>query len=146
MNRVPPFSDKGLPLWTTGAYDITVEGSAAGISPAAHIGNQAHIGHDVVIRKGATVCPRTTIGGWVTVLEGAFIGINATIKNRVTIGKHSYVCAGAVVLRDVPPGSMVLGNPARVTRTPQDQNRICHEEHEPACNARYCRMSRKATA
>lgn len=45
--------------------------------------------------------------------EGASIGANATIVCGVTIGEYAMVAAGAVVTRDVPPFTLVRGNPAR---------------------------------
>jgi UDP-2-acetamido-3-amino-2,3-dideoxy-glucuronate N-acetyltransferase len=45
--------------------------------------------------------------------EGATIGANATIVCGVTIGRYGFVGAGAVVVKDVEPYSLVLGNPAR---------------------------------
>lgn len=47
---------------------------------------------------------------------GAAIGANATIICGVTVGAGSLVAAGSVVTRDVPPGALVAGNPARVLR------------------------------
>ncbi len=46
----------------------------------------------------------------------ASIGSNATVLAGVTIGEGALVGAGAVVTRDVPPGTVVAGNPARVIR------------------------------
>jgi len=50
------------------------------------------------------------------VKKGASIGTNATIVAGVTIGEYSVVGAGAVVTKDVPPFSIVAGNPARILK------------------------------
>lgn len=52
----------------------------------------------------------------VIVERGASIGANATIIPGVRIGEHAMVGAGAVVTSDVPPLSVVVGNPARVQK------------------------------
>jgi UDP-2-acetamido-3-amino-2,3-dideoxy-glucuronate N-acetyltransferase len=52
-----------------------------------------------------------------TVVEaGASIGANATILPGITIGKGAMVGAGAVVIKSVPAGAVVVGNPARVIK------------------------------
>ena len=52
-----------------------------------------------------------------TVVErGASIGANATILCGITIGEGAMVGAGSVVLKDVPPHAVVVGNPARIIR------------------------------
>lgn len=52
-----------------------------------------------------------------TVVEdGASIGANATILPGITIGSGAMVGAGSVVTRDVPPNSVVTGNPGRIVR------------------------------
>ena len=48
------------------------------------------------------------------VRKSASIGANATIICGVTIGKYSLVGSGAVVTKDVPDYTLVLGNPARI--------------------------------
>jgi acetyltransferase-like isoleucine patch superfamily enzyme len=50
------------------------------------------------------------------VKQGASIGSNATILCGLTIGEGSIIGAGAVVTRDVPPHTIVAGNPARIIR------------------------------
>lgn len=60
-------------------------------------------------------CPRfeECVGG-VKIRKGAKIGANATILPGVTIGEGSLVGSGSVVTKDVPPGMVVAGNPAKV--------------------------------
>ena len=50
------------------------------------------------------------------VKRGASIGSGSTILSRVTIGENAIVGAGSVVTRDVPSGSIVAGNPAKLLR------------------------------
>jgi len=48
--------------------------------------------------------------------KGASIGSGATILSKTTIGENAIVGAGSVVTKDVPPGSIVAGNPAKILR------------------------------
>ena len=50
------------------------------------------------------------------VKRGASIGSGATLLCGITIGERAVVGAGSVVTKDVPPGAIVAGNPARVLR------------------------------
>ena len=50
------------------------------------------------------------------VRRGAKVGANATLLPGVVVGENALVGAGAVVVRDVPAGMVVAGNPARVIR------------------------------
>ena len=51
------------------------------------------------------------------VKKGASIGSGATILANVTIGENAMIGAGSVVTRDVPPNTVVAGNPARILRS-----------------------------
>jgi len=48
--------------------------------------------------------------------RGASVGSGATILSNITIGENAIVGAGSVVTKDVPPNSIIAGNPARVLR------------------------------
>uniref|UniRef100_UPI00313FFBA6 DapH/DapD/GlmU-related protein n=1 Tax=uncultured Nitrospira sp. TaxID=157176 RepID=UPI00313FFBA6 len=53
----------------------------------------------------------------IVIEDDVWIGANAIILKGVRIGKGTIVGAGAVVTKEVPPYSVVVGNPARVVRT-----------------------------
>ena len=85
------------------------------------------VGHGVMFTND--VYPRATAPGgglqtekdWkvepTLVKRGASIGSGATVLAKVTVGENAIVGAGSVVTRDVPPNSIVAGNPARVLRS-----------------------------
>ena len=50
------------------------------------------------------------------VKKGASIGSGSTILAKITIGENAIVGAGSVVTKDVPPGTIVVGNPAKILR------------------------------
>jgi len=52
----------------------------------------------------------------IIVKKGASIGSGATILCNITIGENAIVGAGSVVTKDVPPNTIVVGNPARIFR------------------------------
>jgi len=91
------------------------------------IEDNAFVGHNVTFINDSY--PRATNGDgalqteadWrvepTLVKKGASIGSGSTILPNVTIGENAIVGAGSVVTRDVPPNSIVAGNPARILRT-----------------------------
>jgi acetyltransferase-like isoleucine patch superfamily enzyme len=88
------------------------------------IEDEVFIGHGVTFindrypRATATSGELQTEDDWVCiptqVRRGASIGSNATILCGVIIGERAMVGAGSVVTKDVPPGSVVAGNPAHI--------------------------------
>jgi maltose O-acetyltransferase len=66
--------------------------------------------------------------GWeravpVTIADNVWLGAGVIVCPGVTIGRDTVVGAGSVVTRDLPPGVLAVGNPARVVRTLTDQDR-----------------------
>ena len=60
--------------------------------------------------------PGVVTGGNVTVGERARLHTGAIVKNRLRIGSDAVVGAGAVIIRDVPASTVVVGVPGRVLR------------------------------
>jgi acetyltransferase-like isoleucine patch superfamily enzyme len=95
------------------------------ICEGVEIEDNVFVGHGVTFTND--IYPRATAGGqlqtgadWkvekTLVKKGASIGSGATILANTTIGEDAIVGAGAVVTKDVPPGAIVAGNPARILR------------------------------
>lgn len=87
-------------------------GSNAKISNHAVIHQGVHIGHDVQVGEFCFLGPNSTLLGNATVESFSYIGAGAIISNKVRVGTGSTISAGAVVFSDVPPMSLVVGNPA----------------------------------
>jgi sugar O-acyltransferase (sialic acid O-acetyltransferase NeuD family) len=71
------------------------------------------IGHDSVIEDFATIAPRAVISGFVRLGRSCYIGAGAMIRQKHQIGEAALVGLGAVVVKDVPAMTTVLGNPAK---------------------------------
>ena len=74
------------------------------------------INHDDVLEDGVTVASGVLLAGQVHVEAGCYLGQGCTVRQFLRLGRGSMVGMGAVVIRDVPPGSIVVGNPARFLR------------------------------
>ena len=73
----------------------------------------ATVMHDCTVGDYTTLAPHALLLGHVTVEASCYIGARATILPGLRIGRGAVVGAGAVVTKDVPPGSIVKGVPAR---------------------------------
>jgi acetyltransferase-like isoleucine patch superfamily enzyme len=85
------------------------------------IANDVMIGPNVsIITTGHPLEPsqrRATIGKPIVIERNVWIATGATIVGGVTVGENSVVAAGSVVTKDVPPNTLVGGNPAQVIRS-----------------------------
>lgn len=97
--------------------DVSVQ-SMAFIPTNTWIGDRVFIGPHVVLTNDRY--PPTGIGGLAgpVIEDGAAIGANTTVLPGVRIGAGALVAAGSVVTRDVPPGMLAVGNPARFCPKP----------------------------
>lgn len=78
------------------------------------------LGHDSTLCRFAHIASNATVGANVVVGKACHVGTNCTVRERVKIGDFCLVGSGAVVLKDVPDNSIVVGNPARLLRTKEE--------------------------
>ena len=89
------------------------------IGKSFHANIYSYVAHDCVIGDYVTFAPGVKCNGNVVIEDHAYLGTGAIIKqgrnNRpLVIGKGAIVGAGAVVIKNVPAGVTVVGNPAMV--------------------------------
>lgn len=94
---------------STNIQDLSLLHADAGVP--CRIGNRVTVGHAAIVH-GAIVEDET------------MIGMRAVVLNGATIGSHSIIAAGAVVPEgmQIPPRSLVMGMPAKVIRSTNDEH------------------------
>jgi UDP-3-O-[3-hydroxymyristoyl] glucosamine N-acyltransferase len=93
-----------------GALGDTVLRRGARIGPHVNVGHNVEVGEDVLIAGHAQMGGGARIGKGVTIWQGA------VVANGVTIGEGAVIGMSAVVRKDVDPGEVWAGNPARKLR------------------------------
>lgn len=113
-----------------------VIGRGCVIYPHGYIGANAVLGdrvfmlagctvnHDDVIGNNTALTSGVTLAGSVVVGNGCYMGQNCTVRQFLHIGEGSTVGMGAVVVKDVPPNAVMVGNPARILRMREQENGI----------------------
>ncbi len=92
------------------------------VNPCCKVGahcilnTRSALDHDSVLEDFSSLAPGVTTGGNVRIGAYTAIGIGATLIQRVTIGAHTVIGAGSVVVRDMGPGQVAYGVPARKVR------------------------------
>jgi UDP-2-acetamido-3-amino-2,3-dideoxy-glucuronate N-acetyltransferase len=115
-------------------------GAGAQVHEPAHIGNNvfigplAFIGNDKHPQVGKVFTPQPVVIG-----DDAVVSATANIMGGITIGEGAIIGMGSTVIKDVPPGAVVCGNPAVVKRHRGRHYIGSAQEHwEPVDKAAFC--------
>jgi UDP-N-acetylglucosamine acyltransferase len=76
---------------------------------------RSHIGHDCVLHHGVTLADAVQLGGHTQVWSWANIGMGAVVHQRLLVGPGAMIGMGSAVRKEVPPFTITVGNPARVS-------------------------------
>lgn len=85
------------------------------------VNSSCGVGHDAVVGDYGSLLGNVAINGHVVVGEGVLFGAGSMVHPGKQVGAWATVGLGSVVLRRVPPGATVFGNPARVIDRADDR-------------------------
>lgn len=104
------------PYATLGPGTVVMAGAVvnidAEVGAASIINTGASVDHDCTLADGVHVCPGAHLSGNVTIGACSWIGVGAAVRQGVDIGPGVMVGVGAVVVKHIPAGLTVVGNPA----------------------------------
>jgi len=86
--------------------------STTTIDYGTKIDNLVEIAHNVQIGKNCIITGNVSIAGSCIIEDDIWIGPSVTINNGLKIGSNSFISMGSVIIKNVPPNSDVIGNPA----------------------------------
>lgn len=113
---------------TIGAGSMVLAGTnlSTGVILGEHVvvNSRASVDHDTVLEAFTSVGPGAILAGNILVKRGAVIALGAKIIQRIEIGEHALVGAGALVVRNIPAEVVAFGTPAKVQR-----NRVPGEKY-----------------
>jgi UDP-N-acetylglucosamine acyltransferase len=76
----------------------------------------SYIAHDCLIESDVIPCAKVSLSGHCHILKGAVLGLASSLHQFSTIGSHAFVGMGSVVVKDIPPFCIIVGNPARFAK------------------------------
>ena len=77
------------------------------------IQSNAVVAHDVRVGSHCQISYSAVIAGSTVLEDCVYLGLMCCLREKITIGENAVVAMGAMVMRDVRPGMVVMGNPAR---------------------------------
>jgi len=98
------------------------------VQPFVTIGNNVtlwsgnHIGHDVTIEDHCFITSHVVVSGWVRIGTRSFIGVNATLRNSITIAAETLIGAGAIIMKNTRPKQVYM--PERAKLFPKSSDEI----------------------
>lgn len=90
-----------------------VVNAGAEIGAQAIINTHAVVEHDSVVGPFSHIGPGAILGGAAKLGDGVFAGMGCVIRDHTIVGSNAIIGMGAIVVSNVPPGTTVLGLPAR---------------------------------
>ena len=79
------------------------------------------INHDDHLEDHVTLASGVLLAGSVHVEANTYLGQGCMVRQNLRIGRDSLIGMGSVVVKDVPPNSVMIGNPARILRRDSDE-------------------------
>jgi len=98
------------------------------VQPFVSVGNDVtlwsgnHIGHDSIIEDHCFITSHVVVSGHVRIGTRSFLGVNATLRNAITIAPESLIVAGAVITKNTTPKGVYY--PERAKRAPKLSDEI----------------------
>lgn len=97
------------------------------IQPFVRIGNDVtlwsgnHIGHDATIEDHCFLASHIVVSGYVRIGNNCFIGVNATLRNSITIAPETLIGAGAVIMKDTVSKGVYLPPRGELSKKTSDE-------------------------
>ena len=97
------------------------------IQPFVKLGNNVtlwsgnHIGHDAIIEDHCFLASHIVVSGYVRIRNNCFIGVNATLRNSITIAPETLIGAGAVIMKDTVEKGVYLPQRAELFSKKSDE-------------------------
>jgi len=85
----------------------------AEISDNVYINSRTLVGHNVKIGSHCQISANVFLAGFSKLEECVFIGVASCIRDHTVVGAHSVISMGSVVMKDVRPYKIFMGNPGR---------------------------------